>query len=446
MSAPDLRFASLRAAYRERRLTPRALFATLREQALALNDEFRLYIHPLDAAEAEPYLAALDGVDPVSLPLYGLPFAIKDNIDLAGVPTTAACPGYAYVPERSAGVVARLVALGAMPTGKTNLDQFATGLNGQRSPYGGCRNSVLPDYPSGGSSSGSALAVALGLASFALGTDTAGSGRVPAALNGLIGCKPTRGRLPNTGVVPACASLDCVSLFTRETAEARELLALASHVDAGDPYSRAVPATAGQPLPGHFRFGLPRRAQRQWLGCTQAPRLFEAAVERLVAIGGEAVEIDFEPFYAAARLLYEGPWTAERYAAFGEAIERRLDGLLPVIRDIVAPGAGMKAVEVFRAQHRLQACKAAADHALEGLAAVVMPTYARAPTIAELHAEPIRRNSELGLYTNFVNLLDYAALALPAGRLDNGLPWGITLFGEAFGDERLLALAARFLD
>jgi allophanate hydrolase len=444
-AVPDLRLPALKAAYASGTLTPRTLLKQLVARAQALQAQYRAYISLFDEAQLEPWLAALDGRDPASLPLYGVPFAIKDNIDLAGVPTTAACPGYAYTPERSATVVEQLIALGAIPTGKTNLDQFATGLNGQRSPYGGCPNSVLPEYPSGGSSSGSALTVALGLASFALGTDTAGSGRVPAALNDLIGCKPSHGLISAAGIVPACQSLDCVALFTHDASEAGTLLSLLAVDDERDPYSRRNPSwnsAAAYRRPASFRFGVPRANQLEWLGCNEAPLLFEAACKRLEAAGGSAIEIDFAPFLAAARLLYEGPWTAERYSAFGDAIDRNVAGVLPVIRDIVGPAREMTATSLFSAQHRLRELKAICDRSLAELDCVLMPTFARAPTIAELSAEPIRRNSELGLYTNFVNLLDYAAVAAPAGHLRNGLPWGVTVFGRAFTDQSLLAIAS----
>ncbi|MDB5970884.1 MAG: atzF [Hydrocarboniphaga sp.] len=442
----DLSFDALRAAYREQRLTPRALMLQLRARAQSLSG-YNVYIHPLDAAELEPYLLALEQRQPDELPLYGLPFAIKDNIDLAGIPTTVACPAYAYTPSQSATVVARLIELGALPTGKTNLDQFATGLNGQRSPYGGCRNSRVAEYPSGGSSSGSALAVALGLASFALGTDTAGSGRIPAALNHLAGTKPTRGIVSTHGVVPACRSLDCIAFLTRQPREAGELLALTARIDQADAYSRRNPAWnaarhAG--AAGSFRFGIP--AAPEWLDCREAPRLFASARAALESLGGVAVEIDFAPFMAAARLLYEGPYAAERYAAFGDMIERDPQAVLPVIRQIVAPSRDTSAATLFQSQHRLQALKAECDRAIDGLDFVMTPTYARAPTIAELQAEPVLRNSELGLYTNFMNLLDYAAVATPAGFLANGLPWGVTLFGRAFTDQYLIGSAQSLSD
>jgi allophanate hydrolase len=439
----DLRLGALNAAYSNGALTPRQLIPALREQALALNPEFNLFIHLLSEAELEPYLAALDGKTAAELPLYGVPFAIKDNIDLAGVPTTAACPAFAYLPEQSATLVAQLIALGAVPLGKTNLDQFATGLNGTRSPYGACRNSLHPDYPSGGSSAGSALAVALGVASFALGTDTAGSGRVPAALNNLVGLKPTKGLLSTAGVVPACRTLDCVSYFSASAREASQLLALTATLDARDTYSRANPlwndaSAFGVPRTG-WRFGVPK--QLEFLGCPESPALFAATIERLKALGGEAIEIDFTPFLEAARLLYAGPWVAERYSVAGELIEAQPDAVLPVIRAVLEQAPGTSAVDAFRAQYRLQALKAECERIMTELDCVLTPAYPRPVTLAELQAEPVARNSDLGYYTNFMNMLDYAAVAVPAGFMAGGLPWGVTLFGRAFTDQYLLSLA-----
>ncbi|WP_278443897.1 allophanate hydrolase [Pseudomonas oryzihabitans] len=439
----DLRLDTLCAAYAAGTRTPRALIAELREQAAALNPEYRLFIHLLTPAELEPYLTALDDRDPAELPLYGIPFAIKDNIDLAGIPTTAACPAYAYVPERSAALVEQLIALGAVPLGKCNLDQFATGLNGTRSPYGACRNSVHPDYPSGGSSAGSALAVALGVASFALGTDTAGSGRVPAGLNNLVGLKGSKGLLSTAGVVPACQTLDCVTFFTATAADASTLLALTARLDPRDPYSRANPqwndaSAFGRLRP--FRFGVP--TQLEFLGCPESPALFAAAKAQLEALGGEAVPLDLAPFLEAARLLYEGPWVAERYSVAGALIEAEPDAVLPVIRAVLDKAPGTTAVDAFRAGYRLQALKAQCDALLAELDCVLTPTYPRPVTLAELAAEPVARNADLGYYTNFMNLLDYAAVAVPAGVMANGLPWGVTLFGRVFTDQYLLSLAA----
>jgi len=443
----NLQLDLLRQAYRSGEQSPRALILALRERAAALNPRFKLFIHLLSVEELEPYLAALDGVAVDSLPLYGVPFAIKDNIDLAGIPTTAACPAFAYTPERSATVVEQLIRLGAVPLGKTNLDQFATGLNGTRSPYGACINSVLEDYPSGGSSAGSPLAVALGLASFALGTDTAGSGRVPAALNGLIGLKATKGLISTAGVVPACRTLDCVTTFTATAGEASQLLQWLAVQDPRDEYSRA---NAGWNLASAFgrvaafRFGVPRQADLQFFGCSEGPTLFAAAVKRLEAMGGEAVELDLSPFLEAARLLYEGPWVAERYSVVGELARRQPEAVLPVIHAVLAKAPQVSGVDTFRAQYRLQVLKAECDRALAGLDCVLTPTIGRPVTLAELAEEPVLRNAELGYYTNFMNLLDYAAVAVPSGTMANGLPWGVTLFGRAFTDQYLLGLAAGF--
>lgn len=442
----DLRLSALARSYASGDLSPRQVIKVLRDKALELNPEYHLFIHVLNNEELEPYLVALEQRTAAELPLYGVPFAIKDNIDLAGIATTAACPAFAYVPEQSATIVEQLIALGAVPLGKANLDQFATGLNGTRSPYGACRNSVLPEYPSGGSSAGSSLAVALGVASFALGTDTAGSGRVPAALNNLVGLKASKGLVSTAGVVPACRTLDCVTFFTSTAQEASQLLALTAKPDPRDSYSRANPqwndaSAFGKPRPG-FRFGVPK--QLEFLGCPESPALFGMTVERLREMGGTAVEIDFQPFLEAARLLYEGPWVAERYSVAGSLIERQPDSVLPVIRDVLSKAPGCSAVDAFEAQYRLQAIKVHSDAILGGLDCVLTPTFPRPVTLAELEAEPVKRNSDLGWYTNFMNLLDYAAVAVPSGFMANGLPWGVTLFGRAFTDQALLGLADAF--
>lgn len=442
MPSFDLRLSTLRAAYCAKATTPAKLIGELREKAAALDAEFHLFIHLLSDAEIAPYLDALEGHSPDSLPLYGVPFAIKDNIDLAGIPTTAACPAFAYTPGESATLVAQLIALGAVPIGKTNLDQFATGLNGTRSPYGKCRNSVHPDYPSGGSSAGSALAVALGVASFALGTDTAGSGRVPAALNNLVGLKATKGLLSTAGVVPACRTLDCVTYFTATAREASELLALTAKDDPRDAYSRANPqfndASAFGRLPA-FRFGVP--SVLEFAGCAESPALFAQARAALEAAGGVAVDIDFAPFAEAARLLYEGPWVAERYSVAGDLMQTNPDAVLPVIRDVLAKAPGTTAVDAFRAQYRLQALKKTCDAVLDRLDFVLTPSFPRPVTLDELARDPIGPNSLLGYYTNFMNLLDYAAVATPTAFMANGLPWGVTVFGRAFTDQYLLSAA-----
>lgn len=441
----DLRLATLAANYRIGNTTPRALLAAIRQRAEALNPEFNLFIHLLSEAEQAPFLAALEGHSPETLPLYGVPFAIKDNIDLAEIVTTAACPAFAYRPTQSATIVAQLIALGAVPVGKTNLDQFATGLNGTRSPYGRCRNAYHPAYPSGGSSAGSALAVALGVASFALGTDTAGSGRVPAGLNNLVGLKATKGVISTAGVVPACRTLDCVTFFSATADEASQLLALVARSDQQDSYSRRNPQwnsrqAFGRPSAG-FRFGVPR--ELNFLGCRVSEALFAQAVQRLTALGGVPIAIDFAPFLAAARLLYDGPWVAERYAVAGPLIEQP-DAVLPVIRDVLAKAPDIDATATFKAMYQLQGYKAQCDAILETLDCVLTPTVPRPVTLDELAVEPITRNADLGYYTNFMNLLDYAAVSVPCGFMPDGLPSGVTLFGRAFTDQYLLSLADAF--
>ncbi|VUS46917.1 Allophanate hydrolase [Klebsiella pasteurii] len=438
----DLRLATLAADYRNGKTTPRRLLAEVRQRAQALNPEFRLFIHILSEEEQEPFLAALEDLSPTELPLYGVPFAIKDNIDLAEIVTTAACPAFAYRAEQSATIVAQLIALGAVPVGKTNLDQFATGLNGTRSPYGACRNGYLADYPSGGSSAGSALAVALGVASFSLGTDTAGSGRVPAGLNNLVGLKATKGLISTAGVVPACRTLDCVTFFSATADEASQLLALVAQYDTLDAWSRHNPQWNSRQAFGRPAAGFPR--ELNFLGCSASERLFTQARQRLTALGGVAVEIEFAPFLAAARLLYDGPWVAERYAVVGPLMARQPEAVLPVIRDVLAKAPDTDATATFKAIYQLQQYKARCDAILETLDCVLTPTYPRPVTLDELQAEPIARNADLGYYTNFMNLLDYAAVSVPCGFMPDGLPSGVTLFGRAFTDQYLLSLADAF--
>jgi len=437
---PNLSIDHLLASYRNGIQTPREVLGRIRERAQAIADN-HIWIHLLDEAETAPWLDALADSDPASLPLYGIPFAIKDNIDLALIPTTAACAEFTYTPVQSAFVVERLIAAGAVPVGKTNLDQFATGLTGARSPWGAVCNAFDPRYIAGGSSSGSAVAVAKGLASFALGTDTAGSGRVPAAFNNLIGIKPTRGLLSSAGVVPACRSLDCMSVFALDCADAAAVMAVAGGFDARDPYARE--ARPGPPAQARFRFGLPREEQLEFFGDAAAAELYHASLERLVQLGGAPVFIDLEPFLEAARLLYQGPWLAERYTAVEAFIESHGEAMLPVTREIIAAGRALGAVEAFKGLHRLKALRRAADNILGSVDFVVTPTAGTIYTLEAVNREPVTLNSRLGYYTNFMNLLDCAAVAVPAGFRADGLPFGVTLFAPAFHDAALLAYAAR---
>ena len=382
---------------------------------------------------------ALASRSPESLPLYGIPFAIKDNMDLAGIPTTAGCPAYAYTPAESAFVVQKLIDAGAIPVGKTNLDQFATGLVGTRSPYGACHNSFDPAYISGGSSAGSAVSVATGLVSFSLGTDTAGSGRVPAAFNNLIGLKPTCGALSSRGVVPACRSLDSVSIFALTADDAQRVYAVARGFDPQDPYS-TVPQRRGL---GAARVGVPRPEQLNFFGDAQYAHLFEETLRQLEALGMRPVEIDFEPFLATARLLYEGPWVTERYCAVGEFLERNPEAVHPVTRQIVAGGKTPTAVDAFRAQYRLKELLRETQQCWSAIDVLVTPTAGTIYQIDAVNADPVRLNSNLGYYTNFVNLLDLAAVAVPAGFRADGIPFGVTLVGRAGTDDELLGLADR---
>lgn len=436
----SLDLASLRAAYRAG-LRPSDLVRAL--LARDRTDAHHAWIARVADDRLMTMAAALDAQSPDALPLYGVPFAIKDNIDLEGVPTTAGCPEYTYVPERSAAVVERLIAAGALPLGKTNLDQFATGLNGTRSPYGACRNAFDPRYVAGGSSSGSAVAAATGQVSFALGTDTAGSGRVPAAFNHLVGLKPTRGLLSTRGVVPACRSLDCVSIFALTAEDAAQVYAAALGGDADPVYGR-VPLPHGFDFGSSapFRFGVPRADQLAFFGDDAYAGLFGAAAERLERLGGVRRIVDFEPFFEAARLLYEGPWVAERYHAIRAFIVRRPDALLPVIREIIGAASSLRTVDAFDAFYRLEALKRRCDTALAAVDVMLTPTAGFIPTIDATLADPIRVNSALGTYTNFMNLLDYAAVAVPAGFRADGLPFGVTLFAPAHQDLPLLRLAA----
>jgi allophanate hydrolase len=378
-----------------------------------------------------------------TLPLAGVPFAVKDNIDVEGLATTAACPGFAYAPDATAPVARRLLDAGAILIGKTNLDQFATGLVGSRSPYGACASVYNRDYISGGSSAGSAVAVAAGLVAFALGTDTAGSGRVPAALNHLVGLKPTKGRWSTRGVVPACRSLDCVTVFTGDVADAQRVDDVVAGFDALDPFSRRAPEEGGSALPAVFRFGAPRADQLEWFGDSQSARLFQAAIARVEAMGGRAVEIDLDPLLAAAELLYQGPWVAERTAALETLLRDRPAAIHPVVRGILLGGLTWSAVDAFKADYRLRAWRRGAERMWEDVDVVLLPTCATTYRIGEVLAEPLALNANLGRYTNFVNLLDMSALAVPAGFRENATAFGVTLIGPAWADRALLDLARR---
>jgi allophanate hydrolase len=404
-----------------------AIFISLRNEADAL-------------AEAE----ALSKKDAAQLPLYGVPVAVKDNIDVLGLPTTAACPAFAYSPAYDATSVAKLRAAGAIVIGKTNLDQFATGLVGVRSPYGIPNNPMRGDLIPGGSSSGSAVAVAAGLVPLALGTDTAGSGRVPAMLNNIVGLKPSLGLISTAGVVPACRTLDCVSIFSLTVDDAMTALAAMAGPDGADPFSRDRPLAAMQAFPGHLRLGVPRQGQLIFFGDKAAEKAYGDAVARWTALGATFVECDLEPFYETARLLYEGPWVAERYLVIRNLLASSPDAIHPVTREITAAGSRLTAADTFAALYRLQALRRIAGRAFANIDALVLPTAPTAYSTAQVLANPIELNSRLGTYTNFVNLLDLCGLALPASIRSDDIPFGITLLAPAGHDAQLASLGRVF--
>ncbi|WP_373288753.1 allophanate hydrolase [Croceicoccus mobilis] len=375
-----------------------------------------------------------------ALPLAGVPFAVKDNIDVAGYETTAGCPAFAYDPDGSSGVVERLEAAGAICVGKTNLDQFATGLVGTRSPYGIPRNAYNLDYVSGGSSSGSAVAVAAGLVPFSLGTDTAGSGRVPAAFNHLIGFKPTKGRWSTRGLVPACRSIDCITTFAHDVSDARLVDKVVAGFDAGDPWSKPLAQRAITPR----RIGVPRRDQRQFFGDAQSEYFYDRALD-VLARDAEIVEIDIAPLLEAALLLYGGPWVAERTAAIENLLDTNPDAIDPTVRAVVEPGKDISAVTLWNGVYRLAELKRHADGMWDDIDMLAFPTTPTTYRVAELAAAPVALNSNLGVYTNFVNLLDMAAVAVPAGVRGNGTGFGITLIGPADTDGALLDACETYL-
>lgn len=434
-------FKKLREAYLSGETTPRRV-ARETLARIAAGGERPVWIRVLTEKELEPWLQWLEASDPAGLPLYGIPFGIKDNIDLVGIPTTAACPEYAYIPARSAFVVDALIRAGAIPVGKTNLDQFATGLVGVRSPYGVCHSVFNKEFISGGSSSGSAVAVARGDVLFSLGTDTAGSGRVPAAFNGLVGLKPTRGRLSTGGVVPACRSLDCVSIFTRTVAEAEAVLEAAQQFDPADPFSRRTEYRGRSG--GAFTFGVPAPTQLEFFGDCEGARLFEEAAQRLEALGGTRKAIDFQPFRETADLLYQGPWVAERFAAVGDFMKLHPEAIHPVVSEIIAKAKGISARATFEGAYRLAELKRSTAEILATIDCLLLPTAPTIYRIAEVEADPIRLNARLGYYTNFANLLDLAAVSVPAGIGRKGLPFGVTFMAPAWHEPRLLELGARF--
>ncbi|MDW6091421.1 allophanate hydrolase [Vibrio rhizosphaerae] len=440
-----LTMTQLQTAYRSGTLSVRPFLH--QQLQLAQADTHHAWISTITAEQLDRYLDALSAYDIDELPLYGVPFAIKDNIDLAGLATTAGCEAYRYHPEHSAFVVERLIAAGAIPLGKTNLDQFATGLVGTRSPWGATTNSFDPEYISGGSSAGSAVAVATGQVLFALGTDTAGSGRVPAAFNNIYGLKPTKGVLSCRGVVPACRSLDCVTFFTCHGEDLAFLYQVAASYDHQDSYARpdihpihTVPKTTFQGL----RIGIPQPDQLNFFGNQAYQTSFEQVIEKLTALGAELVPFDLSPFLAAAKLLYQGPWVAERYAAIQAFFDQDASRCLPVIQTIIGQAEQLSAVDTFRGFYQLKDYQVTCDALLDNVDVVLTPTAGTTYTIEAVNQDPVTLNSNLGYYTNFMNLLDYCAIAIPGGFTETAMPFGFTLFGPAFSDRTLMDLACEW--
>ncbi|SIN95651.1 allophanate hydrolase [Bradyrhizobium erythrophlei] len=435
--------AAIVAAHRASTTTPAQTVARSYARIRDYNDP-AVFISLRDEKDALAEAETLTKKDAAQLPLLGVPVAVKDNIDTLGMPTTAACPAFAYSPAHDSAAVAKLRAAGAIIIGKTNLDQFATGLVGVRSPYGIPVNPIRGDLIPGGSSSGSAVAVSAGLVPLALGTDTAGSGRVPAMLNNIVGLKPSLGLISTAGVVPACRTLDCISVFSLTVDDAMTALQVMAGPDGADPFSRNRPLANMTAFPGNLRLGIPRNGQLIFFGDKASEKAYGEALQRWTSLGATLVEFDLEPFYETARLLYEGPWVAERYLVIRNMLASSPDSIHPVTREITAAGARLTAADTFAALYRLQALRRVAERAFTSLDAVVLPTAPTAYSTAQVLANPIELNSRLGTYTNFVNLLDLCALALPAAMRPDGIPFGITLLAPAGHDARLASIGRVF--
>ena len=430
-------------AHRSGARTPQATIEDCYARIRAHGDP-AIFIALREEQDALAQAAALGAGGERDAPLFGVPVVVKDNIDVKGLPTTAGCPAFAYDPQADATSVARLKQAGAIVIGKTNLDQFATGLVGVRTPYGIPSNPFNAAVIPGGSSSGSAVAVAAGLVPLALGTDTAGSGRVPAGLNNIVGLKPSLGLVSMTGVVPACRTVDCVSVLALTVDDAFTALSVLAAPDCADPYSRSRPLGALAELAHGMRLGVPLPGQRQFFGHMDSATAYEAALARCTKLGAALVEIDMEPFYRAARMLYQGPWVAERYIAARCVIEQDPQAMHPVTREIILGGARLRAVDAFAAFYELAELRRACERAFRRIDALVLPTIPRPYTVDEVLADPIELNGRLGTYTNFVNLFDLSALAVPAAMLPDGTPFGVTFIGRAGDDALLAAIGRRF--
>lgn len=447
MSIQHLDFGSLRAAYKDGTQTPHELVDQI-FQRIDERENDGVWITVVDRKTALNRTKDLESI-PVErrddYPLYGFPFSVKDNIDVAGVPTTAACPDFAYTPDQSSTVVDRLEAAGAIFIGKTNLDQFATGLVGTRTPHGSARNPFNESFISGGSSSGSAVSVSAELVSFSLGTDTGGSGRVPASYTNTVGLKPTRGLLSNTGSVWACRSIDCICIFALTCEDAADVLAVAQGYDPADPFSRPPPPQETTPdAPASFSFAVPQAKDFDFAGCQGSADSFEDAVATLISSGGERVEIDYGILDEVSDMMFKGPLLTERYLSVGEFIESNPESCLPITRQTIESSKQYSAIDTIRMNYRIAEIKRELEGMWRQFDILVVPTIPRPFTLAELEAEPIEANLSHGKYTYFVNTLDLAAVEVPNGILPNGVPCGITFIGPAFSDLRLVAMGSRF--
>jgi allophanate hydrolase len=435
--------AEILESHRSSGSTPSRTIARAYERIRAYDDP-ALFITLRDEKAALAEAAALEGGNGGDLPLYGIPVAVKDNIDVMGMPTTAACPAFAYEPKQDAAVVARLRAAGAIVIGKTNLDQFATGLVGTRSPHGVPRNPIREDLIPGGSSSGSAAAVAAGIVPISLGTDTAGSGRVPAMLNNIVGLKPSLGLVSTAGLVPACRTLDCVSIFSLTVADAWSALRVVAGFDPDDPFSRKIAITSPDASLEGVRLGVLALKDRDFFGDAGTQQAYEIALARAREQGAVLVEFDFAPFAETARLLYEGPWVAERWSVIEGLAQRDPDAIHPITRAIIEPGASRSAVETFRAFYRLAELRAQVQPIWTEINALCLPTAPSVYELTQVEAENVRLNSRLGTYTNFVNLLDLCGLAVPAVITADRKPYGVTFLAPSGRDGFLAGLAQAF--
>jgi allophanate hydrolase len=430
-------------AYKSGAATPADIVARSFARIRAHNDP-AIFITLRDEKDVTAEARELTRRGDKSLPLHGIPVTVKDNIDVAGLPTTAACPAFLYRPKQDATAVARLRAAGALILGKTNLDQFATGLVGTRTPYGIARNLFDDKLIPGGSSTGAALSVGAGIVPLALGTDTAGSGRVPAAFANIVGLKPSLGLVSTAGVVPACRTLDCVSVFALTVDDAMAALNVIAGPDDADPYSRSRPLRASGSIQEGIKLGVPLGTQRLFFGDKLSAAAYDAALKRFAGLGAALVELDMEPFFATARLLYDGPWVAERYLTVKDLLAASPEAIHPVTRQIVAAGEKATAADAFAAFYKLEQFRRARDRTFASIGALVLPTAPTIYTVAEVLADPIALNSRLGTYTNFVNLLDLCGLALPASMRSDGIPFGITLLAPGGEDAMLASLGRQF--